>query len=281
MNVLLPSRFVERFDRLLLGIEPEDAVREQRIAHRVDVAIEPAHPWVDPLTDDQQRWLRARIDSGIPLSDLWPRASRHPSNRFVVTYEPGWSSGRTPHIDIRVMDTSERIVPRRLRVPLVSLGAAGSSDDLVVLDALPVGQRSRFPAFYPGATYDVSDRVSGLRGRVVVSNGALPPKRVPVRWARIEARLVTRGVPAGDPIAWAHGDQHGEFLLVLPPEAIAAAMVELPKTLTLEITAHGRRGLPAVLPPLLVQRADPFWDIPLEQIGHPGIAPEDDLVALG
>ncbi|MDQ6830705.1 MAG: hypothetical protein M3081_17735, partial [Gemmatimonadota bacterium] len=51
--------------------------------------------------------------------------------------------------------------------------------------------------------------------------------------------------------------------------------------LTLEITAHGRRGMPAVVPPLLVRRADPFWDIPLERIGAPSIAPEDDLVALG
>jgi hypothetical protein len=123
----------------------------------------------------------------------------------------------------------------------------------------------------------VSDRVTGLRGRVVVSDGALPPTLVPVRWARIEARLVGGEVP----IAWAHGDHHGEFLLVLPPEAIAAAMVELPKTLTLEITAHGRRGMPAVVPPVLIQAADPCWDLPLEQLGAPGTAPETDLVSLG
>jgi hypothetical protein len=269
MNSILASRYIERFDRLLLGVQPMDAPREQRVAHRVDIAVEPK-PWVDPLTADQRRWLRARIDSENPLSDSWARASRHSSCRHAITYEPGHGT----HIDLRVLDASERMVPRRLRVPLVSLGAP---EDVAVLDPLPVGRRSRFPALYPGAAYDVSDRVTGLRGRVVVSTGGVPPTRVPVRWARIEARL-RRG---GRPIAWAHGDQHGEFLLILPPEAIAPPAVEMPPTLTLEITAHGRRGLPAVVPPALVRRADPFWDLPLEELGVPSIAPADDHVALG
>ena len=269
MNTLLPSRYVELFDRLLLGLQAIDAPRAQRIAHAVEVRVEPK-PWVDPLTDDQQRWLRARIDTRLPLSDWWERVPRHASGRHVLSYV----AGQGTHVDVRVLDTSERTVPRRLRVPLVSLGAP---ENVAVLDALPVGQRSRAPSFYPGAAYDVSDRVTGLRGRVVVSDGGVPPKRVPVRWARIEARLAA----GGPPVAWAHGDQHGEFLLVLPPEAIAAPAVQMPRTLGLDITAHGRRGLPAVVPPVLVQRADPFWDLPPEVLGAPGIPPAGDFVALG
>jgi len=273
MNLFLPSRFVERISRLLLGLQPMDAPRAQRIGHAVEFVVEPT-PWVDPLSDDQQRWLRARADSGIPLSDSWTRATRHSSCRYVVTYTPDQGT----HIDVRMLDASERLVPRRLRVPLVDLlDPISHIEDLAVLDALPVGQRSRFPAFYPGATYDVSDRVTGLRGRVVVSDGGAPPSLVPVRWPRIEARL-----PAGgQPFAWAHGDQHGEFLLILPPESIPAPAVEMPKTLALQITAHGRRGLPAVVPPALVRKADPYWDLPLEPLGVPGILPTDDLVALG
>ncbi len=269
MNALLPSRFVEAFTRLLLGVEPMDATRLQRITQALEMRIEPK-AWVDPLTDEQQRHLRTYIDSRRPLSYGWKRVSRHASGRHALSY----GKGQGTFVDVRVLDPSERIVPRRLRIPLVSLGAP---EDLGLLDALPVSQRQRTPFFYPGAAYDVSERVTGLRGRVVVSDGALPPTFVPVRWPRIEARL-SRGAT---PFAWAHGDQHGEFLLVLPPEAIAAPAVQMPRTLALDITAYGRVGLPAVVPPVLVRRADPFWDLPLELLDVPGTPATADPVALG
>jgi hypothetical protein len=104
----------------------------------------------------------------------------------------------------------------------------------------------------------------------------VPSTLIPVRWPRVEARI-----PGGAAIAWAHGDQHGEFLLILPPESIPAPAVQLPATLTLDVTATGRTGLPAIVPPALVRAADPFWDLPLEQVGPPAIDPTTDLVALG
>ena len=269
MNLVLGSRFIETFQRLLLGLQPMDALRRQRLPHRVRFVIEPK-PWKDPLTADQASWLRARIDSGIPLSESWEAVARHASCRFAIVYEPD----RGTSIDVRMLDARERFVPRRLRIPLTDLG---HPDDLAVLDALPVGRRSRFPAFYPGAAYDPGERATGLRGRVVISDGGNPPKRIPVRWARVEARLAG----GQEPIAWAHGDHHGEFLLVLPPESIPTPAVQLPNTLTLPITAHGRRTPPASPPPLLVRRADPFWDMPLEELGPPGVLPDVDHVSLG
>jgi hypothetical protein len=269
MNLLLPSRFVEAFTRLLLGIQPMDAARVQRIAHALEMRIEPK-PWVDPLTDEQQRHLRVYTNARRPLSDGWKRVTRHASGRYALTYDV--EQGST--IIVRVLDRTERSVPRRLEIPLVSLGVP---EDVAILDALPVSQRSRMPFLYPGATYDVSERVTGLRGRVVVSDGGLPPKLVPVRWPRIEARLPGSLVP----FAWAHGDQHGEFLLLLPPESIAAPAVQMPAVLSLDITAHGRKVPPAVLPPLLVRAADPFWDLPLETLSAPGTPPAADSVALG
>lgn len=266
---MLGSRFVEQIDRLLLGLQPMDALRAQRMAHALDVRVEPK-PWVDPLTDEQQRWLRARIASGISLSDLWARATRHATSRYTMRYDGELNA----FLDVRVLDASERIVPRRLRIPLAPLGLP---NDLAVLDQTPASQRTRQPSFFPGATYDVSDRVTGLRGRVVVSDGGMPAKRRPVRWPRIEARL-SNGGPI---IAWAHGDQHGEFLLVLPPESIAQPAVQLPATLTLDVTAHGRRMLPGVVPPVLVRQADPMWDLPLEVLAAPNVAPSADGVASG
>ncbi|MBV9879457.1 MAG: hypothetical protein JO180_03130, partial [Gemmatirosa sp.] len=66
----------------------------------------------------------------------------------------------------------------------------------------------------------------------------------------------------------------GEFLLLLPPGAIAGPAVELPPTLSLFVTAHGRRGLPAGAPDPAIRAADPFWDVPLETLGAPGLAPD-------
>ena len=94
MNVLLPSRYVELFNRLLLGLQPMDAPRAQRIAHAVEIRVEPKQ-WVDPLTDDQQRWLRARIDARLPLSDGWERVPRHASGRYVLSYGAGFGTRST------------------------------------------------------------------------------------------------------------------------------------------------------------------------------------------
>ncbi|MEO8333821.1 MAG: hypothetical protein ABI664_02530 [bacterium] len=268
MNVLLPSRFVETFSRLVLGVQPMDATRMQRIAHALEMRIEPK-AWIDPLTDEQQRHLRVYIDLRRPLSDGWKSVTRHTSGRYALSYAKGPGNA----IEVRVLDRTERSVPRRLQIPLMSLAAPEEAS----LDVLPVGQRSRSPFFYPGAAYDVSERVTGLRGRVVVSDGGLPPTLVPVRWPRIEARLTGGATP----FAWAHGDQHGEFLLVLPPESIASPAVQMPRTLSLDITAHGRIAPPPVVPPVLVQRADPFWDLPLERLDIPGTPATSDPVALG
>jgi hypothetical protein len=266
----LPSRYVSHVDRLLLGIQPIDGVRDQPLTHCMEIVVEPRKPLIEPLTSLQQRWLTGLADSRKPLSDTWPRASRHVSGRHAVTYE----AKRGAHLDIRILDRSQRIVPRRIRVPLVDLGTPESLD---VLDALPASRRSRFPSLLPGAAYDITERVTGLRGRVVVSDGGTPPKRIPVRWPRVLARLASGGAP----LAWAHGDQFGEFVLILPPEAIAMPAVVIPRTLELLITAFGRRGIPAGAPPALVRKADPFWDLPLEEIGPPSVAPAVDATARG
>ena len=57
--------------------------------------------------------------------------------------------------------------------------------------------------------------------------------------------------------------------------------VVMPRKLDLLITAYGRRDLPAAPPPEVVRLADPFWDLPLEEIGPPIIAPSADAAALG
>ncbi len=255
-----PPLSVTRTTRLTLGVQLGDAMSGLRLARPVSVLVEP-RPLAGPLSAEQTRRLDHLTRSGRPLHDTWRRVPPHASGRHALVHEPG----RGTSVDLRVLDAAEHYVPRRLRVPLAELGVP---EDVSVLDLLPVEMRSCAPLLYPGAAYDTGERRTGLRGRVVVQDPLNAAARVPARWARVEARLPF----GGPPIAWGHGDAHGEFLLLLPPDAIPAPAVELPETLTLSVTAHGRRFLPVGDPPVAVRRADPFWDVPLETLGGPGSA---------
>jgi hypothetical protein len=255
MTLPLPSYFEERRIRLRLGIEPRDAVRQCRLTHPVDLRLDRerfAQPFTGPpLTDDEVRWLQSLRAGGLRLADQLERVPRHPSARHAII-----ADGTTPtRVDLRLLDKNRRYVPRRLRIPL----AAGALDDI------PIAGRSRQPWLWPGAAYPVLERATGLRGRVVVDVGGV---RRPVRWARIQARRTA----ATTPIAWAHGDDRGDFLLILPPEALGPG-ADL-GTLTLTVEARGRLGLPPNPPPDIVRAVDPTWDLPRETLAAPGTLPD-------
>jgi hypothetical protein len=259
MTLPLPSRFDERRLRLRLGIELRDAVRQCRLTHPADLRIDRerfAQPFAGPPLDDAEvRWLRSLQAGALRLADQLVRMPRHRSARHAIV-----ADGTAPtRVDVRLLDDQRRYVPRRLRIPL----AVG------VLDDIPMARRARQPWLWPGAAYPVLERATGLRGRVLVDQGGV---RRPVRWARIQARRA-----AGAPIAWAHGDDRGDFLLILPPEALGPG-AEL-GTLTLVVEARGRLGLPADPPPELVRAVDPTWDLPRETLAAPGTLP--DAVAEG
>ncbi len=255
MNTYVAERFDELIDRLLLRLEPIDAARRRRLAQPIEVAIEPRKPLGPGLSIPEQRYLSGLLNHGIPLADTWDRLERHHSCLLALRFRPGIGD----QIDLRVLDPSERFVPRRLRIPLLPLGAP----DLMLLAGLPIVQRSRRLGLFPGAAYDVSESGTGLRGRAVVR---VAGKLVPARWPRVDA-LDGNGLVVGA----AHGDQHGEFLLLLAPEAIQAAA--LPSPFTLSVWVRGRKPPPAPPASLLVE-ADPFWDIPQEVAAAPGTSPD-------
>jgi len=141
-------------------------------------------------------------------------------------------------------------VPRRLSLPLVD------PDDL--LPGTPPGPRaSGFriwrPAVFPGAAYPVHATATGLRGRVERDGE-------PVRWARIEARDGEDRV-----VGRAHGDDRGEFLLVLDPAAAPPGDPRTTLDFTLVVRAPAAAPEPDPAPPgPLRARTDPYWDLPLE-----------------
>ena len=241
MNEFLPERFVERVDRLMLGIEPVDAQRAGRIAQPIEVAIDgvprpSGAAWV--TVDPAQAWDRV---FGFPdaIGSL-ARIPRHDSCRHALVYRPTLTSP----IAIRLFDRRRRFAPRRISYPV--------PDDI----GTP-SPRIRRPALYPGAAYTISESTTGLRGRVTWNQSA--SNEVPVRWARIEASI------NGQVVGRAHGDDRGEFLLLL--DSAAGGLGDLPVPLTAQVTVFAP---PAPLP---VPADDPLGDLPLETLA----ADPDDI----
>jgi hypothetical protein len=242
VNIFLPSAFDERVSRLALGLEPHDAVSAGRIARPVAVALDKA-PIPTPGRP-RKSWQEQDPVEGLP------RLERHGSGRFVLLYEPV-VDGR---VAVRLVPRSRRYVPRRMSFDIPSeqavLAAERAGNDIAAVS------RSWRPLLFPGAAYDLAGAATTIRGRVVRLGS-------PVRWTRVVAAL------NGTVIGRAHGDDRGEFLLVL---GITDNVGELPPELSVTIRVYGR------IPALPVDPADPLADLEPEIAAAAG-AP--DPVSLG
>jgi hypothetical protein len=242
----VPAPFLATAQRLALGVIPLDALTGMAPARALRVEAE--GPGARPLTRPGAPYRRYQ-DPGAPR----PLVSRHDSGRHVLLVHPALGS----EVDLRLYDHERWYVPRRLRVPLV---------DPDLADGLPTGQRTRRPTLFPGAAYPLAGGATGLRGRVLRDG-------VPMRWARVEARL-RDAAPGAPPLARAHGDDRGECLLVLPPAANPFGDLGTPLPLRLRIYGP----LPAPSPTPGQAELDPLWDLPLEGLAAPGA---DDPAARG
>jgi hypothetical protein len=225
VNEFLSTKFVERVDRLALGLEPWDTMRGSRVPHSLDVVIDGV-PYAPP------RHLRDPKGGPWYVADLLERIPRHASCRHVLVYR----TGLTDPLDLQLVDRNHRYVPRRLRIRLP--------------DPVESGRVCR-PALFPGAAYSLSAGVLGVRGRV--SRGGAP-----MRWARVEASRTGDGTIVGR----AHGDHHGEFLLLL--DARAAVGAELSFPIGVDVTVFGP-GTAPVPEPGAGAELDRLWDLPLEE----------------
>lgn len=245
MSQLLPEVYAEHVQKLALGLEVLDAVRGVRVGQPVHV-----------------------VQDGEVLGLPRARVERHASCLHALRYQPGVK----PTLDLRIFDVlahfdvmqhalerrawlelaqrapGRRYVPRRLRVPIFA--------DPQVADARPSAERVRRPVLYPGAAYDLAANVTGLRGRALKAGK-------PVRWVRALATLPTSNTVVGH----AHGDDRGEFLLLLQPNATAIG--DLVNPLTVRVTVHAPIVEPTSVNPDLPKR-DPLWDLPLETLPPPG-----------
>ncbi len=228
MNEFLAPEFIEKVERLALGIEPLDALRRERIPHPVDLVLDGVPPpgnevsWEDVMGFPNALGRLAAIE-------------RHNSCRHALILRKGIKSP----IAIRIADRTRRFVPRRISYPIpADIHSPGPPS------------RVRRPALFPGAAYAVSETATGLRGRVTWNQS--PVNEVPARWVRVEARIGEQVVGR------AHGDDRGEFLLILRNEA--SGLGELPSPLIARVTVFGPPAPPPISP------GDPLSDLPLETL---------------
>lgn len=249
MNQFLSSRYVEVIQRLALGIEPIDAQSARRLSYALQVVYDVA-----------------------PFGLRRPPIERHASNLYALRYQPGV----TEQIDVRFFDLSERaykpeydrrrVVPRRLSIPIFTLDEVEEQElqeaEAAGKQAKDFRRRIRRPVFFPGAAYDFIATATGLRGRVMRGGK-------PMRWARVVATLGTTVVGR------AHGDDRGEFLLLV--NAKVATVTAVPKPLEITVSVFAPKDAPTPVPANLPE-LDPLWDLPLEKLAEPG---EIDPVAAG
>lgn len=246
MNRYLAPEYVGIIHQLALGIECIDVNHERGLMHPVRIDIERELPHLmkkngDPYCNYQS--LTRTPDS----------LCRHPSGRYGLIYYPGIST----HINLRIYDHSRYYVPRRLRVPLLTLEQVDQTENN------HHSLRTRRPVLFPGAAYDVYGKSTGLRGRVLRDGHAM-------RWAFIEAVLLGTVVSVGR----ARCDDRGEFLLLLAPEA--APESELSRTISVQVSVIGPATVP--VPDQEKFTLDTLWDLPLELLPDPGL---DDDVSSG
>ncbi|GAB2708231.1 hypothetical protein [Aliiglaciecola aliphaticivorans] len=173
---------------------------------------------------------------------------RHPSGRFSLSYHADLSRP----IQIRIFDAYRRYVPRRLSITVLTLQQILDIEANQPEDYLQ--SRQRRPVIFPGAAYPINARSTGLRGKVIFDNE-------PVRWCFIELRSPT---DANTILARARGDDRGEFLMLIPPNAVPDE--SLNQTVSFELMIYGRT---ASMLPTNNNLQDPYWDLPLEMITAP------------
>lgn len=148
---------------------------------------------------------------------------------------------------------ARRYVPRRLSLTPVQTGGVPPA----TLDNI------RTAWLWPGADGAVPANATVVRGRIRRVDGMGVAR--PVAWARVTITRPALALPPPDfdaepQVAWAHGDDRGEFLAVLGP-AMLGGGAALPASVALTLWVH--------LPPLLpaFDPLAPLDSLPLEVAG--------------
>jgi hypothetical protein len=186
-----------------------------------------------------------------------PRVDRHDSCLHALLYQPSVAGGK--RVKLRFVEQERRFVPRMISFPILNV---------VEAEAIDYRNRVRRPVLFPGAAYDIASGMTGLRGRVERAGKPMP-------WSRVQAALPGNGTVVG----LAHGDDRGEFLLIISP--LAGAVGDLVDPLLIRVDVFGPSA-PPLPDPITLPNIDPFWDLPEEkaQVLNPA-DPDADPISAG
>ena len=243
---------------LALGVQWQDALTSLPVEGR----------WVSELHRIGTRAIVQRFDSH-PLAR---HALRHGGHLAVVLARAAADKAATPPPD-SASDPTNLVLQAwgELRTSPAGYGSGNDPRRFVPrsLSLTPVqthGLPSRSAAnirtalLWPGANYPLGGSSTAVRGRI--RRGPAPGTQQPVAWARV---VITR--PSGPPhfatetqLGWAHGDDRGEFLVVLGPGAVPGG-ANLPASLALRVWVF--------LPPTdAFDATKPLASLPLEVGGQ-------------
>jgi hypothetical protein len=193
------------------------------------------------------RCVDGRTGSAISSALVIRRELDKPSGRSLepltwagagATLQYGPSVGS--RVVLRLEVVGDRWLPRRLAMRLPDRVRAAAVDAIPPGPVLTADQRSVEAWLFPGPAYPVPAGATGARLRISRLGQ-------PVPWPRLQL-FGPGGVPAG----WAHGDEHGDVLVLvtgtgtIPPPA--------PPTFTIAVRVH----LPDPARPPGVGPPDPF-----------------------
>jgi hypothetical protein len=259
VNEVLSPVWSEQLVRLQLGVELVDALGSAArpagaTVHREDVPRPypvPAGPVAGP----------PRGDTALGL----PMLGRGPSGRFALPFGPRARRVPAPPASpalLRIVDPSRRFVPRRVAVPVPTLADVVAAELAHDLDpAHPLEPRACRLVLFPGSAFSAPAGSTVVRGRVTRQG-------VPVPWVRVAA-TVTNPPPSPPalpaPTWWAHGDDRGEFLLVVGTLSAVLARAAT-RTVDLDLTVRVRPFPPAGTPvdSPTGSTVAPLWHLPVE-----------------
>jgi hypothetical protein len=252
VNEILAPEWDERITRLRLGIELADALGRPGPVAGLGVFSENV-PRPHPVP---RRHGRPDDDIGLP------GVRRNPSGRFAIAFTARDAAAPVApaRLDVRVTDPSRRYVPRRLSIPVPTLAGVLAADKARDIDpTVPLAPRACRPSLFPGADYGTHAGATIIKGRATWGAGGPP-----VQWARIEATADG----AGHSGPWrAHGDDRGEFLLVIGLLSLVQAQ-QRSLTVDVDVTVHARPVPSPDTPvdPPAQSRDDPLWHLPVERL---------------
>jgi hypothetical protein len=213
--------------RLALGVECLDSLLESLV-----------------LTSVRAGWQAGPRLLPRPIDPSWPCLNLEGAEpaRFKLRHQPSLTTALTVRID----DPSRRYVPRRVGITLWPPAAVDEARNPLYI---PVKSRLLRLWLWPGSAYALPRGTTVVRGRVMRDGE-------PVRWPRLTA-IGPNGQVAGR----AHGDDRGEFLLVI----IDVGQNPVQSQVGLDVSVHAPKF------PTAPDPADRCADLVIEDIPRSGV----------